>query len=102
MKTLIKILNLLKLAPDKQLHFSWGDNIAFIFMCVLMLVPNNLRLWEICILGIIAAIFAGIIKEIKDAWEKDNKPDLKDAIATALGGPWAVLKLLLLYYILLS
>jgi hypothetical protein len=101
MKTLfIKIMNLFKLAPDKQLHFAYGDNIAFIAMCVLMLVPTNLRLWEICVLGIIAAIFAGIIKEIIDAWDKDNKPDYKDAIATALGGPWAVIKILFLCFLL--
>jgi hypothetical protein len=100
MKRLIKILDLFKLVPDKQLHFSWGDNIAFIVMCVLMLVPTTLRLWEICLLGVIAAVFAGIAKEIKDAWEKDNKPDYKDAIATSLGGVWAVIKILFLCFLL--
>jgi Zn-dependent protease len=100
MKTLTKIMNLFKVAPDKQLHFTWGDNIAFIVMCLLLYFPNTLRLWEVFILGIIAAVFAGIAKEIYDAWDKTNKPDFKDGLATALGGPWAVIKILVLYFLI--
>jgi VanZ family protein len=102
MKTLTKIMNFFKTAPDKQLHFAYGDNIAFFVMCVLLLASTTLRLWEICVLGVVAAVFAGIAKEITDAWDKTNKPDLNDGIATSLGGVWAVIKILVLYFILKS
>lgn len=100
MEILTKIMNLFKIAPDKQLHFAYGDNIALIAMIILLFSSTTLRIWEISILGIIAAIFAGIIKEIIDAWDKDNKPDYKDAIATALGGIWSAIKILILYNII--
>jgi hypothetical protein len=100
MKTLTKIMNLFKTALDKQLHFAYGDNIAFITMFILLFVSTTLRVWEITILAVIAAFFAGLIKEVWDGGTEGNTFDKKDLLATTIGGVWGAIKLLTIYNIL--
>jgi len=95
-----KIMNFFKTAPDKQLHFAWGDNIAFITMCILLFTSTTLRLWEISILAVIVAFFAGMIKEVWDGGTEGNKFDKIDLLATVIGGVWGTIKLLTIYNIL--
>ena len=100
MKILNKIMNFFNFAPDKQLHFTYGDNIAFITICILLFFSMSLRFWEILILGFLASLGAGLFKEVWDGGTKGNKFNKIDLLTTTIGGVWAIIKILILKTIL--
>lgn len=73
-------LNLPQLPADKANHFVYGCLIAFVGALVAMAIGSDPRTGA----GL-AALGAGILKEVLDRWTLGGHPQAFDALATALG-----------------
>lgn len=78
-----KVVN--KLGIDKVLHFLCGAVIAFVFNIIIIIVQEaamtTAKYFITTIIGVIAAIVIGLVKEFID-----TKFDIKDFLVTAFGG----------------
>lgn len=80
-----KVVN--KLGIDKVLHFLCGAVIAFVFNIIIIVQKAAMTTAEYfitTIIGVIAAIVIGLVKEFID-----TKFDIKDFLVTAFGGVFA-------------
>ena len=77
-----KVVN--KLGIDKVLHFLCGAVIAFAFNIIIIVqeaAMTTAKYFITTIIGVIAAIVIGLVKEFID-----TKFDIKDFLVTAFGG----------------
>lgn len=80
-----KVVN--KLGIDKVLHFLCGAVIAFVFNIIIIVqeaAMTTTKYFITTIIGVIAAIVIGLVKEFID-----TKFDIKDFLVTAFGGVFA-------------
>lgn len=79
-----KVVN--KLGIDKVLHFLCGAVIAFVFNIIIVqeAAMTTAKYFITTIIGVIAAIVIGLVKEFID-----TKFDIKDFLVTAFGGVFA-------------
>lgn len=102
MKKLAELQNkiLAKFGTDKVLHLFGG---AIVFQSVaLACVSISIGFWGTILLGFAVTLVVAFWKElIYDKWIRKTKFDFKDAIATILGVPFALLILFLLWIVIL-
>lgn len=87
---------------DKLLHKDAGD--LFFFLTYIVLFLCGVSNWLSLVISLIVVALIGLMKEFvfDPIATEGNKPDMRDALWTILGGVESFIAITILYYVLLK